>query len=74
MTWPRGLSFVYTAASALVGARTLRLADGPDEVHELVVARFELSAAAARRRRRGDREADQNQAPHDTGQARRSRL
>ena len=41
----------HMLARALVGARTLRLADGPDEVHELVVARFELLAAAKRRSR-----------------------
>lgn len=39
-------------ARAFAGARSLRLADGPDEVHEVVIARFELKAAELRRRKR----------------------
>eukprot|EP00616_Rhizochromulina_sp_CCMP1243_P009310 CAMPEP_0118979880 /NCGR_PEP_ID=MMETSP1173-20130426/26932_1 /TAXON_ID=1034831 /ORGANISM="Rhizochromulina marina cf, Strain CCMP1243" /LENGTH=419 /DNA_ID=CAMNT_0006930167 /DNA_START=19 /DNA_END=1275 /DNA_ORIENTATION=+ len=40
-----GVSQDSPVARALIAARTLRLADGPDEVHELVVARYELKAA-----------------------------
>jgi acyl-CoA dehydrogenase len=46
-----GLSEDFPLAAAWTGARALRLADGPDEVHRGVVARIELasylSAAAA---------------------------
>jgi acyl-CoA dehydrogenase len=38
----RGLSQDTFLAHAFVGARTLRLADGPDEVHAVTVAKFEL--------------------------------
>ena len=37
-----GLSDDFPLAMAYVGARTLRLADGPDEVHRGMVARLEL--------------------------------
>ncbi|GAC68310.1 acyl-CoA dehydrogenase family protein [Gordonia soli] len=37
-----GLSDDFPLAAAWVGARSLRLADGPDEVHRNVVARIEL--------------------------------
>ncbi|MFW0795933.1 acyl-CoA dehydrogenase family protein [Gordonia sp. CPCC 205515] len=37
-----GLTDDFPLASAWVGARSLRLADGPDEVHRGVVARIEL--------------------------------
>jgi acyl-CoA dehydrogenase len=37
-----GVSDDFPLASAWVGARTLRLADGPDEVHRNVVAKIEL--------------------------------
>jgi acyl-CoA dehydrogenase len=40
-----GLSEDYPLADALAGVRSLRLADGPDEVHLGVVARLELAAA-----------------------------
>jgi acyl-CoA dehydrogenase len=33
----------FTLASAYAHLRTLRLADGPDEVHKLSIARRELS-------------------------------
>jgi acyl-CoA dehydrogenase len=38
-----GLSDDYPLAAAWTGARALRLADGPDEVHRGVVARIELA-------------------------------
>jgi len=38
-----GMSSDYPLAAALVGARSLRLADGPDEVHRGMVARLELA-------------------------------
>ncbi|RJQ78840.1 acyl-CoA dehydrogenase [Pseudonocardiaceae bacterium YIM PH 21723] len=38
-----GMSDDFPLAAAWVGARTLRLADGPDEVHQGVVARLELA-------------------------------
>lgn len=38
-----GLSDDFPLAAAWVAARSLRLADGPDEVHRGVVARFELA-------------------------------
>jgi acyl-CoA dehydrogenase len=37
-----GLSQDFPLASMYTAARTLRLADGPDEVHRMVVARDEL--------------------------------
>jgi acyl-CoA dehydrogenase len=37
-----GVSSDFGLASAWAGARTLRLADGPDEVHREAVARIEL--------------------------------
>ena len=40
----------FFLARALVAARTLRLADGPDEVHNRSIARFEYSAARKRSR------------------------
>eukprot|EP00617_Octactis_speculum_P002270 CAMPEP_0185777942 /NCGR_PEP_ID=MMETSP1174-20130828/91257_1 /TAXON_ID=35687 /ORGANISM="Dictyocha speculum, Strain CCMP1381" /LENGTH=440 /DNA_ID=CAMNT_0028466515 /DNA_START=23 /DNA_END=1345 /DNA_ORIENTATION=- len=45
-----GVSQDFFLARALVGARTLRIADGPDEVHERSVARFELIRAIAKRK------------------------
>lgn len=44
-----GLSEDFPLASAWVGARSLRLADGPDEVHRGVVARLELGKYGASR-------------------------
>src|SRR3954453_14437284 len=41
-----GMSSDYPLAAALVGARSLRLADGPDEVHRGLVARLELAKYA----------------------------
>src|SRR4051812_31441567 len=38
-----GMSSDFPLAAALVGARSLRLADGPDEVHRGMVARLELA-------------------------------
>ncbi len=38
-----GLSDDYPLAAAWTSARALRLADGPDEVHRALVARFELA-------------------------------
>jgi acyl-CoA dehydrogenase len=48
-----GVSQDFGLAAAYAGARTLRLADGPDEVHRDQIARLELSAyrTAARRER-----------------------
>jgi acyl-CoA dehydrogenase len=37
-----GVSDDYTLASSWAGIRTLRLADGPDEVHKRAIARYEL--------------------------------
>ena len=44
-----GMSDDYPLALAYVGARSLRLADGPDEVHRGLVARIELAKYGARR-------------------------
>ncbi len=41
-----GLSQDFPLAAMYAGARTLRLADGPDEVHRMVVARDELGRYA----------------------------
>jgi len=41
-----GMSSDYPLAAALVGARSLRLADGPDEVHRMSLARRELARYA----------------------------
>jgi acyl-CoA dehydrogenase len=38
-----GLSEDFPLAAAYTGARSLRLADGPDEVHLNLVARYELA-------------------------------
>ena len=37
-----GMTDDFPLAAAYVGARSLRLADGPDEVHRNVVAKIEL--------------------------------
>jgi acyl-CoA dehydrogenase len=37
-----GVSEDYTLAAAWANIRTLRLADGPDEVHKRAIARYEL--------------------------------
>ena len=42
-----GVSDDFPLASAWVGARTLRLADGPDEVHRNVIAKIELGKHTA---------------------------
>ncbi len=44
-----GLSDDFPLAAAWVGARSLRLADGPDEVHRGMVARLELAKYAGAR-------------------------
>jgi acyl-CoA dehydrogenase len=41
-----GMTDDFPLAAAWVGARTLRLADGPDEVHRNVVAKIELGKHA----------------------------
>jgi acyl-CoA dehydrogenase len=38
-----GMSDDFILARAYVGARALRIADGPDEVHELTIAKIEYS-------------------------------
>jgi acyl-CoA dehydrogenase len=43
-----GVSGDYSLASAYAHLRTLRLADGPDEVHKLSIARRELAPYASR--------------------------
>ncbi|MEP6798334.1 MAG: acyl-CoA dehydrogenase family protein, partial [Lapillicoccus sp.] len=45
-----GLSQDFPLAAAIAGVRTLRFADGPDEVHKNALARNELKRQAARRR------------------------
>ena len=42
-----GVSNDFGLAAAWAAARTLRLADGPDEVHRVAVARFELARNTA---------------------------
>ncbi|MDO9357091.1 MAG: acyl-CoA dehydrogenase family protein, partial [Solirubrobacteraceae bacterium] len=42
-----GMSDDYPLAAAYAGARSLRLADGPDEVHQGVLARMELAKYGA---------------------------
>ena len=44
-----GLSQDFPLAAAFAGTRTLRLADGPDEVHKNALARTELKRQRARR-------------------------
>jgi acyl-CoA dehydrogenase len=44
-----GLSQDFPLASAYAGIRTLRFADGPDEVHKASLAKHELRRQAARR-------------------------
>ena len=44
-----GVSGDFPLAEAFAGIRTLRLADGPDEVHEASLAKAELRRQAARR-------------------------
>ena len=43
-----GMSDDFPLAAAWIGARSLRLADGPDEVHRGVVARLELGKYGGR--------------------------
>ena len=43
-----GLSQDFPLAAAWAGIRTLRFADGPDEVHKNALARAELKRQAAR--------------------------
>ena len=47
-----GLSQDFALANAYAGVRTLRFADGPDEVHKNALARDELRRQAAARERR----------------------
>jgi acyl-CoA dehydrogenase len=42
-----GVSDDFGLAAAWAGARTLRLADGPDEVHRISIAKLELARAGA---------------------------
>ena len=42
-----GVSGDFPLAQMYAGARTLRLADGPDEVHKMTLARHELKQAIA---------------------------
>jgi len=42
-----GVSDDFPLAAMYAGLRTLRIADGPDEVHEMVIARRELRKHAA---------------------------
>jgi acyl-CoA dehydrogenase len=44
-----GMSDDFPIAAAWIGARSLRLADGPDEVHRGMVARLELGKYQAGR-------------------------
>jgi acyl-CoA dehydrogenase len=44
-----GVSQDFPLAAAFAGIRTLRLADGPDEVHKNALARTELKRQRARR-------------------------
>ena len=44
-----GVSGDFPLAQAYVGARSLRLADGPDEVHRVTIAKLELARHAVRR-------------------------
>ena len=44
-----GLSQDFPLASAFAGIRTLRFADGPDEVHKNALARAELARQRSRR-------------------------
>ncbi|RMF17367.1 MAG: acyl-CoA dehydrogenase [Alphaproteobacteria bacterium] len=46
-----GVSDDFGTAYAYAGARTLRLADGPDEVHRAQIAKLEAREAAGRNRR-----------------------
>ncbi len=46
-----GVADDFGTAYAYAGARTLRLADGPDEVHRAQIARLEAREAAGRNRR-----------------------
>ncbi len=48
-----GVSQWFPLAEMYIGMRTLRLADGPDEVHHLVVGRAELAKHARRPPREG---------------------
>jgi acyl-CoA dehydrogenase len=41
-----GLCEDFPLAQAWSGARSLRIADGPDEVHKMVVSRFEFAKYA----------------------------
>jgi acyl-CoA dehydrogenase len=43
-----GVSADFPLAAAYAGARSLRLADGPDEVHRATIAKLELARYAAR--------------------------
>ena len=45
---PAGVSQWSPLAGMYTGQRTLRIADGPDEVHHLVVGRHELGEQAAK--------------------------
>ena len=42
-----GMTEDFPLAAAWVGARSLRLADGPDEVHRNVIAKVELGKYAS---------------------------
>ena len=46
-----GVTEDFTLASAYAHLRTLRLADGPDEVHKMAIARRELAPYAPREER-----------------------